>query len=57
MLYNSLLISVRGEQMPRKGDAPGKGIYVCLYCGAEVELQDNEDVLPGCPECSNALYY
>ena len=43
--------------MPRKGERPGKGKYVCLYCGAEVELLDHDHELPGCPECNNALFY
>ena len=43
--------------MPRKGEKPGKGKYVCLYCGTDVELYEDDDELPGCPSCSNALFY
>ncbi|MDA8169372.1 MAG: hypothetical protein M0Z59_06695 [Nitrospiraceae bacterium] len=34
--------------MPAKGEKPGKGIYVCLDCGAEQVLQSGREPLKEC---------
>lgn len=42
--------------MYKTGEKPGMGVYVCLECGQIVRLDDNTDVLPPCPKCSNTTY-
>ena len=46
-----------GDEVPRKGDRPGKGKYVCLYCGTAIELTEEEGELPACSECGNFIFY
>lgn len=43
MLYNS-------------GEKPGKGAYICVYCGQRVVLDDDNDTLPPCPRCHLTVY-
>lgn len=43
--------------MPATGDKPGKGIYVCDYCGSEVVLDKPTDVLPPCPKCNRKSFH
>lgn len=38
------------------GEKPGKGTYRCVNCGCKVELDDESDRLPPCPECSKGPY-
>lgn len=42
--------------MPKTGDTPGSGIYVCSLCGEKIVLDNTDDTLPPCPYCySNAF--
>jgi len=34
--------------MPKKGETPGKGIYVCLECGTEQVLRADDEPLKEC---------
>lgn len=42
--------------MPRTGEEPGVGVYVCTRCGQNVRLDDPGDRLPPCPDCRNTEY-
>ncbi len=42
--------------MYKTGQKPGKSIYTCTNCGQKVNLNDNTDVLPPCPNCTNTTY-
>jgi Protein of unknown function (DUF1451). len=42
--------------MPRTGEKPGKGTYICKSCGQSVSLDDNTDTLPPCPKCTGTEY-
>ena len=37
--------------MPTTGQEPGAGTYRCTRCGQVVELDEDGDRLPPCPEC------
>ncbi|WBL16858.1 zinc ribbon-containing protein [Sutcliffiella sp. NC1] len=39
--------------MPKTGEKPGKGTYVCKKCGSSLYLDDHTDTLPPCPKCHN----
>jgi DNA-directed RNA polymerase subunit RPC12/RpoP len=39
--------------MSTTGEKPGKGAYVCINCGQVVELNNNDDTLPPCPQCDH----
>lgn len=39
--------------MYKKGDAPGKGRYICLRCGQSVYLESDDEKLKACPRCSH----
>ncbi|MGF1847398.1 zinc ribbon-containing protein [Vibrio lentus] len=43
--------------MPTTGEKPGKGPYTCKKCGQRVELDDYDDTLPPCPNCSHSEYH
>lgn len=43
--------------MPNAGDKPGKGIYICDYCGSEVVLNNAKDALPLCPKCKRNSFH
>ncbi|MDA8172285.1 MAG: hypothetical protein M0Z48_10735 [Nitrospiraceae bacterium] len=34
--------------MPKKGEKPGKGTYICQECGAEQTLRKETETLQGC---------
>lgn len=38
------------------GEKPGKGTYVCMFCGQKVVLDDHNDTLPPCPKCGKTTY-
>lgn len=38
------------------GEKPGTGTYTCTKCGCEVNLDNNTDILPPCPKCSNTEF-
>lgn len=40
----------------KTGDKPGKGSYRCLNCGYVVELENDGDTLPECPNCGHKVY-
>ncbi len=42
--------------MPKCGEKPGAGVYVCAKCGQVVVLDDNSDKLPPCPKCNGCNY-
>lgn len=42
--------------MYKTGQKPGKGHYKCTTCGEVIYLNDDSDVLPPCPECSNTTW-
>lgn len=42
--------------MPKTGEKPGKGTYICDQCGQDVTLDDHTDALPPCPKCGNTTY-
>ena len=42
--------------MPKTGEKPGKGVYICKKCGTKVNLDDQTDTLPPCPKCSHTEY-
>jgi DNA-directed RNA polymerase subunit RPC12/RpoP len=42
--------------MPKTGEKPGKGRYVCTKCGEAVHLDDDGDRLPPCPRCNGTDY-
>ncbi len=42
--------------MYKAGEKPGKGTYICTNCGNDVNLDDDSDRLPPCPNCSNGEY-
>ena len=42
--------------MPKTGEKPGKGTYVCTNCGKKVTLDDKSDKLPPCPRCGGTNY-
>ncbi|HOP65730.1 MAG TPA: hypothetical protein PLX66_01730 [Bacilli bacterium] len=42
--------------MPRTGEEPGKGLYICNNCGCRVRLDDTTDKLPPCPKCNGTNY-
>lgn len=42
--------------MSTTGEKPRKGIYTCKKCGQIVNLDDNTDTLPPCPNCHNTNY-
>lgn len=42
--------------MPRTGEEPGPGLYVCTRCGQTVRLDDAGDRLPPCPDCRNTEF-
>lgn len=46
----------RGERMPRTGEEPGVGVYVCTRCGQQVRLDDPGDRLPPCPDCRHTEF-
>ncbi len=43
--------------MPKTGEKPGKGTYVCTNCELHVVLDDTTDTLPPCPKCNNTNFY
>ena len=43
--------------MPRTGERPGKGTYVCTVCGTKVALESDTDTLPPCPKCANTEFF
>lgn len=42
--------------MPKSGDKPGEGGYICLKCGETVILEKDDDALPDCPKCGGNDY-
>lgn len=42
--------------MPKTGEQPGSGLYVCASCGTVVRLDEREDALPPCPTCEGTEY-
>lgn len=42
--------------MPRTGEEPGRGLYICTRCGQTVRLDDDGDRLPPCPDCAHTEY-
>lgn len=40
----------------KTGKKPGKGTYYCTNCNTKVELDDNSDTLPPCPNCHEIEY-
>lgn len=42
--------------MSTTGEKPGKGLYTCNNCQETVYLDDEDDVLPPCPRCSETEY-
>jgi len=42
--------------MPKCGEKPGKGTYICNNCDSKVVLDDATDTLPPCPKCSKCEY-
>jgi DNA-directed RNA polymerase subunit RPC12/RpoP len=42
--------------MPKTGEQPGVGLYVCSSCDQIVRLDDPEDALPPCPNCEGVEY-
>lgn len=42
--------------MYKKGDKPGRGIYICKKCGLKLELENNFDVLTACSKCKFEVY-
>lgn len=41
--------------MLKKGDKPGKGLYVCKYCGKPIQLKEG-DRLSHCSNCFGIVY-
>jgi DNA-directed RNA polymerase subunit RPC12/RpoP len=37
--------------MPKAGETPGKGTYVCLECGFEQNVHTDNEPLVDCPRC------
>ena len=42
--------------MPKTGEQPGVGLYVCSSCDQIVRLDDPDDALPPCPNCESTEY-
>ena len=42
--------------MATAGEKPGKGKYKCQSCGEIVILNDDNDVLPPCPNCEHTEF-
>lgn len=42
--------------MPKTGEQPGVGLYVCSSCDQIVRLDDHDDALPPCPNCEGTEY-
>lgn len=38
--------------MPTTGEKPGIGTYKCKNCGTLVNLDEESDKLPPCPNCN-----
>ncbi len=43
-------------QMPKTGEQPGPGLYICANCDQIVRLDDPDDALPPCPNCEGTEY-
>jgi DNA-directed RNA polymerase subunit RPC12/RpoP len=42
--------------MERTGKQPGKGTYICELCGKKIILDNDNDTLPTCPNCSHTFF-
>ena len=42
--------------MPKTGEKPGKGTYICNNCGQKVVLDGDSDTLPPCPSCGHTSF-
>lgn len=51
-----LNINKGGVKMYTTGEKPGKGTYVCMFCGQKVVLDDHNDTLPPCPKYGKTTY-
>ena len=38
------------------GEEPGKGLYICDFCGTAVNLDNDTDKLAPCPKCGKCDY-
>jgi ribosomal protein S27AE len=38
--------------MPKTGEKPGTGTYLCKNCNHSIYLDDDSDRLPPCPKCT-----
>jgi DNA-directed RNA polymerase subunit RPC12/RpoP len=38
------------------GHRPGRGLYLCIFCGMKLILDDNKDRLPPCPRCHRTRF-
>jgi len=43
-------------EMPKTGEQPGPGLYICVTCDQIVRLDDPDDALPPCPNCEGTEY-
>lgn len=47
----------KGDKMTYKcGEKPGIGIYICINCGEDLNLDDSSDRLPPCRKCRNCTF-
>ena len=41
----------------QSGQKPGVGTYICINCNQEIVIDDNNDVLPPCPNCNGVEFF
>ncbi len=59
VVYRTLFIKFslrKAVHMFKTGEKPGKGHYYCSQCGQSINLDQDSDHLPPCPDCNNSTF-